>query len=101
MFTLLRRNAILTEVVVPVAVQLKRMTMTADGKGAVFDVDSKAADEFMAKCGDTTSTDGHLITPTALPALKHKVCLLILLLAVLGVVYIAILPQIVQASVSK
>lgn len=66
-------RALLTELVVPVTAQLKRMTMTADGKGAVFDVDSKVADEFMTKCGDTTSTDGHLITPTALPALKHKV----------------------------
>jgi hypothetical protein len=53
--------------------QLKRMTMTEDGKGAVFDVDSEMVDEFMSKCSDTTSTDGHLITPTALPPLKHKV----------------------------
>ena len=53
--------------------QLKRMTMTADGKGAVFDVDSKALDQFISKCGDTTASGGHLIVPSTLPELKHKV----------------------------
>lgn len=49
------------------------MTMTADGKGAVFDVDSKAVDQFMSKCGDSTASGGHLIVPSTLPDLKHKV----------------------------
>lgn len=52
--------------------QLKRMTLTADGKGAIFDVASDQAKTFMAKCGDESSADGHLIVPTALPELKQK-----------------------------
>ncbi len=47
--------------------------MTADGKGAVFDVDSKALDQFISKCGDTTAPGGHLVVPSTLPELKHKV----------------------------
>lgn len=48
------------------------MTMTADGKGAIFDVSSDQVDSFMSKCGDASLPDGHLIVPTALPELKHK-----------------------------
>lgn len=48
------------------------MTLTADGKGAIFDVATDQVKLFMAKCGDESPADGYLMVPTALPELKLK-----------------------------
>lgn len=51
--------------------EIKRMTMTEDGMGAVFDVPTKLKDEFLAKCrGDESAA--RLISPASLPALKSR-----------------------------
>ena len=54
--------------------QIKRLALTADGKGAVFDVPADLADEFEAKGGaDAVGTGGaHLLRPAELPALKTR-----------------------------
>lgn len=56
--------------------EVKRMTLTADGKGAVFDVPLKLKDTFLSKCrqkanaGDETKPS--LAQPAALPKLKER-----------------------------
>ena len=56
--------------------QVKRMTMTADGQGAVFDVSSGKVQQFMAKCSEAAVGDaaarGYLTVPAALPELKAR-----------------------------
>ena len=56
--------------------QVKRMTMTADGQGAVFDVSSAKVQQFMAKCSQAAVGDaagrGYLTVPAALPELKAR-----------------------------
>ena len=56
--------------------QVKRMTMTADGQGAVFDVPSGKVQQFMSKCSQTAVGDavsrGYLTVPAALPELKAR-----------------------------
>ena len=52
------------------------MTLTADGKGAVFDVPTTLSKLFRSKCpmgGEGKAPDGpHLIIPTTLPDVKDR-----------------------------
>eukprot|EP00887_Chlorella_sp_A99_P004684 scaffold4.g4684.t1 len=59
---------------VELVVQAKRMTLTADGKGAVFDVPTSLAKLFLSKCakGEGSREGPHLATPAALPELKER-----------------------------
>ncbi|KAL4859742.1 DEAD-box ATP-dependent RNA helicase 7 [Chlorella vulgaris] len=54
--------------------EVKRVTITADGMGAVFDVPTTLAAEFLAKCGkhDGTRPMAHLVAATSLPELKEQ-----------------------------
>jgi ATP-dependent RNA helicase DDX21 len=57
--------------------EVKRMTLTADGKGAVFDVPFKLKDTFLSKCGQKGDDGGSeakpsLSLPAALPKLKER-----------------------------
>ncbi|EFN57631.1 hypothetical protein CHLNCDRAFT_20835, partial [Chlorella variabilis] len=54
--------------------EAKRMTLTADGLGAVFDVPTSLAKEFLAKCGknEGTRATAHLQVATSLPELKER-----------------------------
>lgn len=52
--------------------EVKRMTLTTDGKGAVFDVPHKLKDLFMKACGDEQEGQPKLIVPTALPGIKER-----------------------------
>jgi ATP-dependent RNA helicase DDX21 len=51
--------------------EVKRMTLTADGKGAVFDVPLRLKDTFLQSCSSGASQPT-LIMPTSLPALKER-----------------------------
>ena len=51
--------------------EIKRMSLTQDGMGAVFDVPSHLKDEFLEKCGGEEGT-ARLVEPTALPQLKER-----------------------------
>lgn len=57
--------------------EIKRLTLTADGRGAVFDVPGQFADEFMKKGGrEEQGGDGcvgpYLLRPSELPELKQR-----------------------------
>lgn len=55
--------------------EVKRMTLTMDGKGAVFDVPTNLKGLFMDKCGADAvggAQHAHLMVPTALPELKER-----------------------------
>ena len=55
--------------------EVKRLTLTADGKGAVFDVPTHLVEEFLAKGGaDAVGGEGvtHVSRPTELPELKKR-----------------------------
>ena len=57
--------------------EIKRLTLTADGRGAVFDVPGQFADEFMKKGGkEAQGGDGcagpYLLRPSELPELKQR-----------------------------
>ena len=52
--------------------EAKRMTLTTDGKGAVFDIPHNLTDLFMKKCGNDDESQPRLIIPTALPSVKER-----------------------------
>lgn len=57
--------------------EIKRLTLTADGRGAVFDVPGHLADEFMKKGGKEAQggdscAGPHLLRPSELPELKQR-----------------------------
>jgi ATP-dependent RNA helicase DDX21 len=52
--------------------EVKRMTLTTDGKGAVFDVPHKLKELFMKACGDEQEGQPKLIVPTSLPGIKER-----------------------------
>jgi ATP-dependent RNA helicase DDX21 len=51
--------------------EIKRMTLTEDGKGAVFDVPSHLKEEFLEKCAGEEGTS-RVIEPSSLPQLKER-----------------------------
>eukprot|EP00889_Picochlorum_renovo_P007595 jgi/Picre1/34625/NNA_002093.t1 len=51
--------------------EVKRMTLTEDGMGAVFDVPTHLKEEFLEKCGGEEGTS-RLIEPSSLPQLKAR-----------------------------
>lgn len=52
--------------------EVKRMTLTVDGKGAVFDVPHALKDQFMKKCGGEDEEQPRLIMPKKLPQIKER-----------------------------
>jgi len=57
--------------------EIKRLTLTADGRGAVFDVPGQFADEFMKKGGKEAqggdeAAGPYLLRPSELPELKQR-----------------------------
>jgi ATP-dependent RNA helicase DDX21 len=52
--------------------EAKRMTLTSDQKGAVFDVPSHMAEEFITKCDEAGQHSGKLSLPNSLPELKPR-----------------------------
>ena len=66
----------LAQALLTAIVQVKRMTMTADGQGAVFDVPSGKVPEFMSRCSQAAMGDaagrGYVMVPAALPELKAR-----------------------------
>lgn len=52
--------------------EVKRMTLTADGKGAVFDVPLRLKDTFLNFCRQSGESQPTLLMPTSLPALKER-----------------------------
>lgn len=52
---------------------IKRVQITADGKGAVFDVPADKAQSFLEACaGDGEDASARLVVPSQLPALKER-----------------------------